>query len=123
MNSCRYIKIVVVLMACLMVSTGPVLAGGIKERMKERLPVIAELKSQGVIGENNKGYLEFVSEKRQKEEVIEAENKDRKKVYKYFAKQQNTTLEVVEQVQAERKAKKANSGEFYQDKKGKWVKK
>lgn len=61
MNTCRYIKIVVGVMVCLMVSPGLVIAGGIKERMKERLPVIAELKTQGIIGENNKGYLARVS--------------------------------------------------------------
>ena len=35
-------------------------ANDIKARMQQRLPTIVELKSEGLIGENNKGYLEFV---------------------------------------------------------------
>jgi len=35
-------------------------ADNIKARMKNRLPVIKELKAQGIEGEDNKGYLQFV---------------------------------------------------------------
>ncbi len=31
----------------------------IKQRMIKRLPEIKALKDQGIVGENNKGYLEF----------------------------------------------------------------
>ncbi len=96
---------------------------GIKERMNARLPVIADLKTKGIIGENNQGYLGFVTENRTQQALIAAENKDRKAIYSYFAKQQNTTLETVEKIQAARKAKKAKPGEFVQNPDGAWVRK
>ena len=108
---------------CLIAFSQTAWGQGIKERMKSRLPVIADLKTKGIIGETNQGYLGYVGAKRSQEQVIEAENKDRKAIYTYFAKQQNTSLSVVEQIQAKRKAEKANPGEYIQNAKGKWVKK
>lgn len=116
-------KILVMLIFGMMVCSQLAAADGIKERMKERLPAIAELKAQGIVGEDNRGYLGFVGGKKAMEDVVNAENKDRNAVYAYFAKQQNTTIDVVEQVQAKRKAEKAGPGEFFQMPDGKWVKK
>ncbi len=95
----------------------------IKQRMIERLPVINSLKDKGIIGENNKGYLEFVGKKKEKADVIKAENKDRKLVYKAIAKQQGTTDTVVGKHRAVQIANKAQPGEWLQDAKGKWYKK
>ena len=61
-------------------------ADDIKTRMKQRLPVIIELKAQGIVGENNAGYLEFIGAKREKADVVAAENNDRKTVYTAIAK-------------------------------------
>ncbi len=118
----KILKICLLLILCLFV-TSQVAFGGVKERMKQRLPVIAQLKTKGIIGENNHGYLGFVSSARENEALIAAENKDRKAIYSYFAKQQNTKLEVVEQVQGKRKAEKAKSGEFIQNSDGSWSRK
>ncbi len=123
MNIRNITKISVLLIVCLIFSSQFACAAGIKDRMKKRLPVIADLKAKGIIGENNSGYLGFVTGKRVKEDVIAAENKDRKAVYNHFAKQQNTTIDVVEKVQAKRKTDKTKSGQFFQNKKGKWIKK
>ncbi len=95
----------------------------IKQRMIERLPVIKALKDQGLVGENNKGYLEFVGQKKEKADVIKAENKDRKLVYGAIAKQQGTTAEVVGKHRAIQIANKAQPGEWLQDANGKWYKK
>ena len=95
----------------------------IKKRMIERLPTVRELKARGIVGENNKGYLEFVGKKKEKEDVIEAENKDRKKVYGAIAKQQGTTVELVGKHRAVQIAKKAKTGEWLQDANGKWYQK
>ena len=92
----------------------------IKQRMIERLPVIKSLKDQGIVGENNKGYLEFVGQKKEKADVIKAENKDRKLVYDAIAKQQGTTAEVVGKHRAIQIANKTQPGEWLQDAKGKW---
>ena len=119
----KIFKIYVLLIICLIVSSQLVLAAGIKERMKQRLPAIAQLKAKGIIGENYRGYLGFVTGARAQEGVVAAENKDRKAIYTYFAKQQNTTVTVVEKVQGNRKAQKVKSGEFFQNPDGAWHKK
>ena len=95
----------------------------IKKRMIERLPTIRELKAKGLVGENNKGYLEFVGSKKEKSNVVKAENKDRKKVYGAIAKQQGTTIELVGKHRAIQIAKKAKPGELLQDANGQWYEK
>jgi uncharacterized protein YdbL (DUF1318 family) len=95
----------------------------IKQRMIDRLPVIKALKGKGIVGENNKGYLEFVGKKKEKADVVTAENKDRKLVYKAIAKQQGTTAAVVGKHRAVQIANKAQLGEWLQDAKGKWYQK
>ncbi len=117
------VNIYMLIVIAFILSAGPVTAEDLKERMKVRLPVIAELKTRGIIGENNRGYLGFVTAEKIKKDIISAENKDRKTVYTNFAKQQKTTLEIVEKIQAQRKSQKAKSGEFLQKTDGSWVKK
>ncbi len=98
-------------------------ADDIKTRMKNRLPVIKELKAKGIVGEDNKGYLQFVGGNKAKADVMAAENKDRKTVYAAIAKQQGTTAELVGKRRAVQIAKKANKGEWVQDAEGKWLQK
>ena len=98
-------------------------ADDIKARMKNRLPLIKQLKSQGIVGENNKGYLQFVGGNKAKADVVAAENKDRKTVYTAIAKQQGTTAELVGKRRALQIAKKAAPGEWVQDAGGKWIQK
>ena len=86
-------------------------AEDIKARMKNRLPVIKELKAQGIVGEDNKGLLQFVGGKQSQPDVVAAENKDRTAVYTAIAKQQGTTPELVGQRRALQIAKRANKGE------------
>ena len=98
-------------------------ADDLKTRMKKRLPVLKELKAKGIVGEDNKGYLQFVGAKKEKADVIAAENKDRKTVYAAIAKQQGTTAELVGKRRALQIAKKADPGEWVQDAGGNWNKK
>lgn len=114
--------LVLVLMAVLTIAA-PVLAQGIKERMKARLPVIAELKIQGIVGENNSGYLGFVTEQKSHEDLIAQENQDRKTIYSHIADQQNTQLVVVEKNRALQLAERAAPGTYIQKPDGSWVKK
>ena len=76
---------------CLWVAQGVSVAQEIKEQMKARLPTIVDLKERGIVGENNKGYLEFRSDTREQEDVLAAENRDRRQVYSAIAAQQGTT--------------------------------
>jgi uncharacterized protein YdbL (DUF1318 family) len=49
----------------------------IQARMLARLPEIKALKDKGLVGENNQGYLEFVGQQKEKQDVVAAENQDR----------------------------------------------
>lgn len=95
----------------------------IKERMKERLGTIIELKNKGIVGENNLGYLEFVGAKKELENLVDAENKDRTKVYEAIAKKQKTTAQKVGERRAIQIAEKAGPGDWLKDKNGKWYQK
>lgn len=98
-------------------------ADDIKARMKKRLPVIIELKAKGIVGENNKGYLEFIGNKKVDADIVAAENQDRRTVYEAIAKQQGTTAELVGKRRALQIANKANKGEWVQDAGGQWQQK
>jgi uncharacterized protein YdbL (DUF1318 family) len=95
----------------------------IRARMLARLPEIKVLKDKGLVGENNKGFLEFVGQQKEKQEVVTAENRDREMVYKAIAKQQGTTIELVGKHRAIQIANKARPGEWLQDASGKWYQK
>jgi uncharacterized protein YdbL (DUF1318 family) len=95
----------------------------IKERMKDRLPLIVELKKKGVVGENNMGLLQFVGETKEQENVVKEENNDRMKVYEAIAKQQGGTAEIVGKRRAIQIAEKAETGEWLQDEQGAWYQK
>jgi uncharacterized protein YdbL (DUF1318 family) len=95
-------------------------ASDIKERMAARLPTIVELKKEGIIGENNKGYLAYVTDKRVKQDIVAAENEDRRAVYSAIARQQGTTAEVVGVLRAKQIAEKAQPGEWIQNENGQW---
>lgn len=92
----------------------------IRARMLARLPEIKVLKDKGLVGENNKGFLEFVGRQKEKQEVVTAENRDREMVYKAIAKQQGTAVELVGKHRAIQIANKARPGEWLQDANGKW---
>jgi uncharacterized protein YdbL (DUF1318 family) len=95
----------------------------IKARMKKRLPVIKKLKAEGLVGEDNAGFLQFVGDKKASADVVAAENNDRLTVYKAIAKQQGTTAELVGKRRALQITKRAESGEWVQDAGGNWIQK
>lgn len=92
----------------------------IKKRMLDRLPTIVSLKQQGIVGENNKGFLEFVGDIKTGKETVETENADRRTVYEAIARQQASTVELVGTRRAIQIAETAQSGEWIQDSGGKW---
>jgi len=97
----------------------------IKQNMIKRLPRIQELKKDGLIGENQQGYLEAVQSSlpAADKELIEAENADRKSVYEAIARQQGTTAELVGKLRAKKIFEQAKSGEFLKQEDGTWKKK
>ena len=114
---------IIIILSVILLSATSAFTQDIKERMKNRLPVIIELKNNGIIGENSLGYLEFVGAAREKQEVVMAENKDRETVYKAIAGKQKTTADKVGKRRAQQIAQKADTGEWLKNEKGKWYKK
>jgi uncharacterized protein YdbL (DUF1318 family) len=99
-------------------------AADIEARMQQRLPTIMQMKADNIIGENNKGYLEFVPGGAKKgETVIKAENSDRQAIYSAIAKQQKTSTVLVGERRAIQISGRAKPGEWIQDKSGKWLRK
>jgi uncharacterized protein YdbL (DUF1318 family) len=115
--------IISLLIAGLPFYTAPTSAEGIKQRMKERLPIILELKAKGIVGEDASGYLEFIGPKKEKEKVVKAENSDRREVYEAIAKQQGTTAQLVGRRRAIQISENASPGDWLQDQNGKWYQK
>ena len=110
-----------VLIVCLI--SLDVSAISIKKRMQDRLPTIVALKEKGTLGENNKGYLEYVGNVKNKENVVNAENNDRKKIYKEIAKKQGVSASLVGERRAKQIVGNAKPGYWLQNSKGKWYKK
>lgn len=95
----------------------------IKERMKARLVKINEYKDQGIVGENNKGYLEVRAENAAAAQAVNDENADRKSVYEEIGKKTSATATQVGAQRAEQIAKISAKGHWLQDKAGKWYQK
>ena len=95
----------------------------IKARIKARQPIILALKAEGIIGENSAGYLEFRGSNKKNEDVVKAENSDRRKVYKKIGEKTGTTAEVVGKRRALKIAELAKPGDWLQNASGKWYKK
>lgn len=100
----------------------------LKQRMLKRLKAVDQLKYQGIIGENNKGYLEptprFKDQLDEKQaELIKEENKDRKEIYTILAKRTETTLLQVQAVRAKIIREKSKRGIWLQDTKNRWYQK
>jgi uncharacterized protein YdbL (DUF1318 family) len=123
MKARTWTKIVILLIITTFTAGLAAYADDIKARMKKRLPEIKALKAKGIVGENNKGFLQFVGGEKAGADVVAAENKDRRTVYEAIAKQQGTTPELVGQRRALQIAKKARSGEWVQDAGGQWLQK
>ncbi len=104
---------------CLTATAG---AGGIKERMAARIPALTSLKNSGVIGENNKGLLEFRGAA-VKAELITAENADRQQVYAIIAQKQGVSPALVGQRRAAQIAGQGVKGQWFQRPDGSWYQK
>ena len=123
MNHIGRIKIGLLIAGLVFALVVPAFAQDIKARMRARLPVIVKLKAQGIVGENNKGFLTVLKNAGGKKGVVDAENKDRRIIYTAIAKKQKTTPALVGQRRAMQIAKKADPGTMVQNAAGKWQKK
>ncbi len=122
MNTKRIFLAVLIALTFAVAST-TAFAGAIQDRMKARIPEITLLKNNGIIGEDNRGYLAYVGKSRQKNALINAENVDRNKIYQAIAKKTNSNAEAVGKRRAAQIFKNGIKGHWYQDSAGKWSKK
>ena len=98
--------------------------GQVKAAMKERQPVIEALWAEGKIGENNQGYLEARTElSGGEQELVKAENADRKVVYTVIARSTQSTPKAVGVQRAIQISKRAAKGLWLEDAEGKWYRK
>lgn len=93
------------------------------QNMKSRNPAVGQLLKSGAVGETNRGYLDYVGSARPQENIVNAENQDRKDLYAIIAKDKNTTIDVVEKNMGLVKAKRAKPGTYFQNSSGVWQKK
>ncbi|WOO42830.1 YdbL family protein [Rubellicoccus peritrichatus] len=96
----------------------------IKSNMQKRLPQIEQLWKQGLVGENNEGYLSSRGSLNDaQKKLMNAENSDRKQVYTSIAKNADTTPAKVGKQRAAQIANRAAKGLWLQKPDGKWYKK
>lgn len=120
----KFIGGLVMIMAVIFLSIpAAVQAASVKERMAARAPEILKLKSQGIVGENNQGYLEIRGQGGGAAGLVEAENKDRQKVYQAIAAKTGGSVAQVGQRAAAKRAQVAGSGEWLQKPSGEWYRK
>jgi len=91
--------------------------------MAARIPAINSLKTQGVIGENSVGLLEYRSANKPQQNLVTAENKDRSLVYKAIGKQQGVSATLVGQRRAKQIVAAGKGGQWFQKTDGSWYKK
>ena len=90
---------------------------------RDRFNQLAALKTKGVVGENNRGYVEVVGSDPSAQSIVQAENKDRAVIDKTIAEQNGLMrqLDVIEKVFAQVQRDKAQAGEKIQNDSGQWV--
>jgi len=97
---------------------------GISDRMRERLPVIDSLKTEGRIGENNLGFLAVRGVLNDRENgTVAAENDDRAEVYKMIGERTGNDPVSVGRARAEQIAQRSAPGVWLQDQSGRWYRK
>ena len=119
-------KMIVILTLILTVFLSSSLNGqpaDLKERMLGRVPAINSLKDKGLVGENNSGYLEYRTDARPQQDLINQENQDRKTVYGAIAKKQNVDVTLVGQRRAKQILDIGGAGHWFQKADGSWYKK
>ena len=94
----------------------------LRKRLRERAPEIAKLKSDGIIGETDEGYVDFVKGKDKGGDVVDAENADRKAVYENIARDTGESADTVAKQAAQKQFDHARPGEWLKID-GKWKKK
>lgn len=99
----------------------------LRESMKQRYPRLEKLRDEGKIGETYRGYVEAVTDDaakdRETQDLVKAENADRRALYAIIAQDVGTTPEAVGRINAQRVLEDGDEDMFFKTKAGVWVKK
>lgn len=96
----------------------------VRQRMEQRLPSLDALKDRGLVGENNRGYLEARGAVGADDSsAIAAENADRGVVYGAIARQTGSNAEQVGRARAQKLAEMSKAGVWVQRPSGEWYRK
>lgn len=96
----------------------------LKGRMQERLAEVVALKVAGVVGENNKGFLEQRGAlNAEQTTLMNAENADRRALYNILATRLGYSVAVIGEQRAIQIRNNAAAGEWLQAPDGSWYKK
>lgn len=99
-------------------------AGDLRRRMEQRLAAIDQLKAQGAVGEDNRGFLAVPpAGTGSPGAILDEENRDRAAVYVLIAKETGATADAVGRARARQIAAGSRSGVWVQDESGQWKKK
>ena len=124
MKSVHFIRIALLITAMLFGSVVVRAAedlGAVKARMEQRIAPLNALKDRGVVGENNRGFLEpRGSASPADQKIIGEENADRRTVYAAIAAQTGATPDAVGRHRAQQIASIALKGHWIQDPGGAW---
>lgn len=96
------------------------------ESRKARYQALKDYKKQGLIGENNRGYLTAFSEDGAVKGTIEQENRDRLIIYKSIVEQKGypkDAISQIEEVSAQEQRDRSEAGEKIQQPSGEWTNK
>lgn len=96
--------------------------GAVRGRMDQRIAQVDALKTQGSVGENNRGFLEVRGGGGDASAVVAAENKDRQVVYAALAQKTGSSPDQVGRARARQIAQYSSPGVWVQDEAGNWKK-
>ena len=93
------------------------------ENRRNRYEDLKILKQNGLVGENNRGYVDALTEDASAKELVTAENKDRKIIYETIVEQNDLqgALETIEKTFAQVQREKADAGDKIQMENGDWA--
>jgi len=97
-------------------------SGAVKARMEQRLARIDALKTQGLVGENNRGFLEVRGIGKDVDAVVADENRDREAVYAAVAQKTGSSAVQVGKARAAKIIHSSRPGVWVQDESGTWKK-
>ena len=103
---------------------GPIPLSVLRKDQEKRLPALDALKTSGVVGENNQGFVEVRDNGGDSAaKLVADENHDRAVVYMLYARKYNIAPEQVGRLRAKKVAEKSKPGIWLQAPDGTWYQK